>query len=72
VGALVALWEVLEGYGEFLPLACEEAVEAARAAELREVGFKLLRRGACRGREAATAVGVSAPPGPARMDETGH
>ena len=25
VGALVALWEVLEGYGEFLPLACEEA-----------------------------------------------
>ncbi|HZU19496.1 MAG TPA: DUF1629 domain-containing protein [Candidatus Dormibacteraeota bacterium] len=25
MGALVALWEVLEGYGEFLPLACEEA-----------------------------------------------
>jgi hypothetical protein len=43
--ALVALWEVLEGYGEFLPLACEEAGEAARAAELRGVGFKLLWEG---------------------------
>ena len=45
MGALVALWEVLEGYGEFLPLACEEAVEAVRAAELRGVGFKLLWEG---------------------------
>jgi hypothetical protein len=45
VGALVALREVLEGYGEFLPLACEEVGEAVWAAELRGVGFKLLWEG---------------------------